>query len=134
MFVDIEHPHEHYKPYHHHPHHKDVEPPPLPPIRGLLSLAILCLIKQKPTYGSQVYQDLKEKFGLAAPRPLIYTLLRRLEKGGLVTSTWEIPESGPARRVYRITEEGLDILKDAAVKLREIIPLIEKIIKAIEEN
>ena len=117
--------------YEHHHHQKRATSEP--PLRGLLSLAIMCLIKQKPTYGSEIYQDLKEKFGINAPRPLIYTLLRRLERNGFITSTWEIPESGPARRIYRITEEGLDILKDAAAKLKEVIPLIEKIIKAIEE-
>jgi len=94
----------------------------------------MCLIKQKPTYGSEIYQNLKEKFGINAPRPLIYTLLRRLERNGFITSTWEMPESGPARRIYRITEEGLDVLKDSAVKLKKVIPLIEKIIKAIEEE
>ena len=115
---------------HHHPRRTVSDHP----LRGLLSLAIMCLIKQKPTYGSEIYQNLKEKFGINAPRPLTYALLRRLERNGFITSTWEMPESGPARRIYRITEEGLDVLKDSAVKLKKVIPLIEKIIKAIEEE
>ena len=105
-----------------------------PPLRGLLRLAILCIVKQKPTYGSEIHRELKERFKIDVPKALVYTLLRRMEKRGLVTSTWDIRESGPARRVYRITEEGLDNLLKATRKLKEAIPIIEAIVSAVEEE
>lgn len=37
-----------------------------------------------------------------------YHVLRRMESEGLVASYWEFPTSGPARRVYTITERGLE--------------------------
>ena len=108
--------------------HRDI------PLRGLLHLAILYLIKRKSAYGGEIHQSLKERFGIDAPRPLIYTLLRRMERGGLITSTWDIRESGPARRMYRITEDGVEHLSRATAKLREAIPIIESIVKALEEE
>ncbi|RLG63282.1 PadR family transcriptional regulator [archaeon] len=103
------------------------------PLRGLLNLAILCVIKQKPTYGGEIHQKLKEDFGITAPRPLIYTLLRRMEKNGLVASTWDIRESGPARRIYTITEEGLEFLNSSVEGLKNAVEVIGAIVRAVEE-
>jgi len=36
----------------------------------------------------------------------VYRLLRHLEDGGLVVSRWDTSNPGPARRLYRLTEEG----------------------------
>ncbi len=36
----------------------------------------------------------------------VYRILRDLEGQGLVTSRWDTDSAGPARRLYRITEEG----------------------------
>lgn len=42
---------------------------------------------------------------------IVYRNLRNLEFDGLVTSNWEIVSSSPARRVYKITEDGKNIQK-----------------------
>jgi DNA-binding PadR family transcriptional regulator len=47
-----------------------------------------------------------------------------MEGDGLVVSNWDIQESGPARRLYRITEEGIEYLKYAKDKLRRSRQLI----------
>ena len=108
-------------------HHRDI------PLRGLLHLAILSIIKETPTYGSDICQKLKEKFGIDAPRPLVYTLLRRMERDGLVVSKWSIPGRGPARRVYYITDQGLDYVVSVAKKLRKVLPIIESILRELSE-
>ncbi|MGC9334837.1 MAG: helix-turn-helix transcriptional regulator, partial [Anaerolineae bacterium] len=36
----------------------------------------------------------------------IYRVLRNLEDRGLVNSRWDTSNAGPARRLYRLTEEG----------------------------
>ena len=102
------------------------------PLRGLLNLAILCIVKQKPSYGGEVHQKLRKAFGINTPKPLVYTLLRRMEENGLLTSTWDVEGGGPARRVYRITEEGLEWLREAVKGLEKAIPLIRAILKAFE--
>jgi len=52
-------------------------------------------------------------------------LLKRLEVKGLVTYQWETPQSGPARKVYRVTEEGEVYLKERIESIESIKPLID---------
>ncbi len=56
---------------------------------------------------------------------MVYGLLRRLERHGFIYSRWSVEESGPARRIYRITEEGLDYLEDSLGRLKRVKSLIE---------
>ncbi len=41
---------------------------------------------------------------------MIYRHLRQLEQDGLVFSEWETEGTGPAKRMYHITEEGKEVL------------------------
>ena len=95
------------------------------PLKGILSIAMIDLIKDKSAHGGEIYQSLKEKFQIDTPRGIIYTLLRRMEGDGLIISEGDIQESGPARRIYRITEEGLDYLRTSMEKLRRSRQLIK---------
>ncbi len=45
-------------------------------------------------------------------RASLYRTLKQLEASGHVTSRWETDESGPARRLYRLTESGERYLQD----------------------
>ena len=94
------------------------------PLRGLLHVAILNLIKDKSAHGGEIYQTLKEKFKIDAPRGIIYALLRRMEGDSLIVSNWDIQETGPARRIYHITEDGLEYLKAFLERLRRASQMI----------
>ena len=65
-------------------------------------------------HGYQLMDELNKR-GLAEPDRIepgaIYTVLRRMEHRGLLTSQWEEKETGPDRRVYTLTEEGREHLK-----------------------
>ena len=99
------------------------------PLRGILRIAIIDLIKDKSTHGGEIYQSLKEKFRIDTPRGIIYTLLRRMEGEGLIISNWDIQESGPARRIYRITEDGLEYVKSALERLRKSRKMINILLR-----
>ncbi len=120
--------------WHYHHHHL---PPPgfgppfwvhKPHVRGLLHIAVLRLLRDQPLYGSEVQRLLKERFGVEVSGPAIYVTLRRLEELGLVVSTWDTSGPGPARRVYRITEEGQAYLEKSMEGLRKLRELLEKIV------
>ncbi|MFP5299306.1 MAG: helix-turn-helix transcriptional regulator, partial [Actinomycetota bacterium] len=49
----------------------------------------------------------------------LYRTLRAMEQEGLVRSTWESSDMGPARRTYHLTEDGEDWLHAWAGTLRE---------------
>jgi PadR family transcriptional regulator PadR len=64
------------------------------------------LLGEGPGHGYGLVDRLAG-LGLGEPRVgSVYAALRRLERGGLVTSSWEHQPSGPSRRVYRLTPDG----------------------------
>ncbi len=91
-----------------------------PPVRGVIPLAVLSVLQDKPAHGGEIYQSLHDKYAVDVARPVVYMLLRRMDRYGLMISSWEIPETGPARRMYTITEEGIDHLKYGLERLKRL--------------
>lgn len=72
----------------------------------MLGPSILSLLVDGPGHGYGMVERLAQ-LGLARPGVgSVYAVLRRFERGGLVTSTWEHQLAGPSRRVYRLTAAG----------------------------
>ena len=74
--------------------------------------SILLALKKSPSYGYELIQGIS-RFGFVegeAPPGMIYRHLRELEENGLVSSQWQTDGSGPAKRVYQLTPEGLEVL------------------------
>ena len=98
--------------------------------------SILLALKQKSSYGYELIQEIS-RYGFvegAAPPGMIYRHLRDLEDNGLVTSEWNTDESGPAKRIYNITPDGLEILdfwihhmENQADKLTNFIKMYKEI-------
>lgn len=69
-------------------------------------------LKIKPSYGYELIQGIS-RFGFIdghVPPGMIYRHLRVLEETGLLFSEWETDGAGPAKRVYRLTSEGMEVL------------------------
>ncbi|MGQ9597680.1 MAG: PadR family transcriptional regulator [Thermoproteota archaeon] len=99
------------------------------PVRGFLHLLILKLLKDSQMHGGDVYRGLKDKFNVEAPKPIIYALLRRMEHSGFLVSAWDVEGGGPAKRTYKITEEGLDYLEESLGGLSKIKPVIDALLE-----
>lgn len=41
---------------------------------------------------------------------MVYRHLRQMEEDYLVKSQWETPDAGAAKRIYTITDEGIEVL------------------------
>lgn len=76
-------------------------------LRGLLSLAVLRVLSEGPTYGYALATTLEDNGFGAIKGGTLYPLLSRLETSGLVTTEWRQGESGPGRKYFEITETGL---------------------------
>ena len=77
-----------------------------------LQPSLLMGLLVKPSYGYELIQTIQE-FGFVEGEPppgMVYRHLRQLEGDGLVTSEWETEGSGPAKRTYRLTAEGVEVL------------------------
>lgn len=80
--------------------------------KGLLSFWILLLLNERESYPFEM-RDLIEEFSqgtISADANSIYRALNRFEKVGLVSSKLTHSASGPDRRYYMLTTEGLCLL------------------------
>ena len=85
------------------------------PERGWTQFLFLRLIHEKPMHGYQMMEELNTRGFLSRERleaGTVYTILRRMEHHGLITSWWEENTDGPDRRVYTATPEGTQTLKE----------------------
>ena len=90
-------------------------------IDRFLEPCLLLLLHCNEAHGYELLDGLKP-FGFEQnPVDLstVYRMLRGLEEREFVTSYWDTDSGGPARRLYRITEEGDRYLAWWAADLRE---------------
>ncbi len=76
-------------------------------LNGQLDPMILATIADEPAHGYAILHRLKTRSGGAfdLAEGTIYPALHRLERDGLLSSSWST-EGGRRRRVYRITRSG----------------------------
>lgn len=74
--------------------------------------SLLMALKEGSSYGYQLIQTIGEYGFLRGDVPpgMVYRHLRQMDEEGLVRSEWDSKGDGPAKRVYSITPEGLEIL------------------------
>jgi poly-beta-hydroxybutyrate-responsive repressor len=87
----------------------------------LLQPFILMASKGKQSYGYDLIEKING-FGFHSSPPdvgSIYRQLRSMEMEGWVKSKWDTKGAGPAKRVYRITPQGEEILHGWAVTLQK---------------
>ena len=67
---------------------------------------VLLSLGEWNSYGYELMQRAR-MFGFEAMNPgSLYRTLRRMEKDGIIESSWETSGGGPARRRYTITGSG----------------------------
>lgn len=88
-------------------------------IRGFVQPRLLLQLAQKPAHGYELMAAMDEGDDGEAPDPgTLYRTLRLLEEDGLVRSTWDTEGGGPARRVYALTDQGVEYLHAWATSIR----------------
>ncbi|MFW6135741.1 MAG: helix-turn-helix transcriptional regulator [Chloroflexota bacterium] len=89
-------------------------------VQGFVRPRLLLQLSKRPAHGYELLEVLESE-NLPTPDPsTLYRTLRQFEKDGLVRSTWDTSSSGPARRVYELTDEGVEYLHAWAVNIRRI--------------
>lgn len=77
---------------------------------------ILAILKEadKPLHGYKIVQLAagSPMFGGSKPDAAgIYRTLKKMEEQGLVTASWDTPDSGSAKRMFTLTENGRECLR-----------------------
>ena len=79
--------------------------------KNFLASWLLLLLRNWSAHGYQLIQTLTAMgLGLVDPAT-VYRTLRQLESEGLIASAWDPKESGPARRMYTLTDAGEEYLE-----------------------
>lgn len=81
--------------------------PAASPVKGHLDMLLLAVISDGPSHGYAVIEQLRARSAEAfdLPEGTVYPALHRLERSGLLDSSWD-STAGRPRRVYRITSRG----------------------------
>jgi DNA-binding PadR family transcriptional regulator len=94
------------------------------------------ILYEKPMHGYQLLEEI-EKRSCGCHKletGSIYTLLRRMEERGLLKSKWEKAEGSPERRIYNLTEKGVEALKMGLESIVRRKRLFEDLAKFYREN
>jgi PadR family transcriptional regulator PadR len=93
---------------------------------------VLLLLKEKGhSYGYDLAGDLRGHALTDADieGAALYRTLRHLEMNGNVASEWKTDNSGPARRVYRLTAKGEQHLEEWAAVLAHMSKSMARFVK-----
>ena len=69
---------------------------------------LLSILAEGENYGYAIIQRVKELSGgvLQWTDGMLYPVLHRLEKEGLIVASWRTPESGRKRKYYQLKPDG----------------------------
>jgi PadR family transcriptional regulator PadR len=93
---------------------------------------LLLALAKKPAHGYELIELLSQEGGAAPDPGNFYRILRQLEEEGAVCSTWDTQNTGPARRVYELTDQGIEYLHTWAVTIRGIHQALDQFMSDYE--
>jgi DNA-binding PadR family transcriptional regulator len=90
---------------------------------------LLSILLQGEEYGYRIIQKVKElsEGDMEWSEKMLYPVLHRLEKDGLLASRWRLSEEGRLRRYYRITAKGRAELDAERVQWRSLTKALAKL-------
>ncbi len=78
--------------------------------RGILEFCILSVIRRGEAYPSDIVEEMRES-KLQVLEGTLYPLLTRLKNAGMLTYRWVESNSGPPRKYFSLTEQGVEFYK-----------------------
>jgi len=127
--------------------HADGTPPQKPEPAGPLGInkdlvaatstpLVLAILAEGDTYGYAILKRVRELSGggLEWTDGMLYPVLHRLERSGLVHSRWEKTESGRRRKYYRVTKAGREQLADERRQWRTVDETLRKVWSALADS
>lgn len=99
-------------------------------LKGHLDLLVLAVLADGPLHGYAVIEALRERSDEAfdLPEGTVYPVLHRLEKAGLLESSWD-DSSGRRRRTYRLTRPGTGALEVERAAWHDFTTAVERVLK-----
>lgn len=76
--------------------------------KGNIPTLILGVLAEGPLHGYGIAREIRQRSedAFRLGEGTLYPVLKTLETAGLIEGSWEIQPSGPARKVYTLTDAG----------------------------
>ncbi|MGF7232992.1 PadR family transcriptional regulator [Arachidicoccus sp.] len=94
--------------------------------KGILEFCILSIIKQAEAYPSDIAEKMKAA-NLNILEGTLYPLLTRLKNANLLSYRWVESVSGPPRKYFSLTDEGLSFLKELEDTWKELSDAVNQV-------
>jgi len=99
-------------------------------VKGSTSLLVLQLLNERDMYGYELVKEIEQRSDnhLQMKEGSLYPGLHKLEKQEYIESYWQEQEKGPARKYYRITKQGEEILIERTSEWHRYVQVMAKLI------
>ncbi|MBS4176520.1 PadR family transcriptional regulator [Lederbergia citrea] len=99
-------------------------------VKGSTSLLMLQLLDERDMYGYELVKELEKRSGneFSVKEGTLYPALHKLEKQEYIESYWQEQEKGPARKYYRISNAGREMLLEKTREWNDFVSVMNKLI------
>ena len=99
-------------------------------VKGSTSLLLLQLLEERDMYGYELVKELEKRSSneFSFKEGTLYPALHKLEKQEYIECYWQEQEKGPARKYYRITEAGREMLLEKTREWHDFVSVMNKVI------
>jgi len=94
--------------------------------KGVLEFCILSIIRQGEVYPSDIVDKMKSA-NLNILEGTLYPLLTRLKNAGYLTYRWVESNSGPPRKYFLMTEQGLQFYSELERTWNELADAVQQL-------
>lgn len=98
--------------------------------RGSLDVCVLAALLNEDSYGYQIIKDLKDTIDIS--ESTLYPILKRLENNGCL-STYSVEHQGRLRKMYKISQTGIEKIQDYLLDFKELIKVYNFIAKEAKQ-
>ena len=97
---------------------------------------VLSILSEGESYGYAIIKRVEELSGgeLQWTDGMLYPVLHRLERSGLIESRWEKADSGRRRKYYRVTRAGREQLAEERRQWRTVDEALRKVWSAMAHS
>ncbi len=99
--------------------------------KGVLEFCILSVIRQGEVYPSDIVDKMKAA-NLSILEGTLYPLLTRLKNAGYLSYRWVESNSGPPRKYFVMTDEGLTFYQSLESTWRELADAVHALTQTNE--
>ncbi len=89
--------------------------------KGNIQTLVLAVLSDAPRHGYAIAREIERRSrnALKAGEGSLYPALHALESDGFITGIWETQPSGPARKIYSMTDAGQSELAKRAAAWKD---------------